>query len=107
MPFKKGKSGNYNGRPTGSQNLITKETKEILAQVIKRNFTATKINRDLKELSPKQRLDFILRIVDFLVPHPKNIEFREDTNHNNLQKLLDYYNQQKDEQKIQKSCKTE
>ena len=102
MPFEKGKSGNYNGRPPGSQNLITRETKEILAQVIKRNFTATKINRDLKELSPKQRLDFLLRIVDFLVPHPKNIEFPKESTQNNMKKLLDYYNQQREEQEMQK-----
>lgn len=77
MGFKKGISGNPAGRKKGTPNKTTKDIREIMSRIVSSNFSETKITRDLKELSPKQRLDYLLRLGEFLLPKPKSIEPEE------------------------------
>jgi hypothetical protein len=68
MGFEKGKSGNPNGRKKGSQNKSTAELRGIIQEIISANFSNSKIARDLKELTPKYRLEFYLKLMEFLLP---------------------------------------
>ena len=77
MGFRKGISGNPAGRKKGTPNKTTKDIREIMNRIISSNFSETKITRDLKELSPKQRLDYLLRLAEFILPKPKSIEPEE------------------------------
>lgn len=77
MAFKKGHSGNPTGRKKGTPNKTTKDIREIMSRIVSSNFSESKITRDLKELSPKQRLDYLLRLTEFILPKPKSIEPEE------------------------------
>ena len=74
MPFTKGQSGNPQGRKRGTPNKNTIELREVIKSIITSNFNKTRISRDLKELGTKQRLDYLLRLMEYIVPKPKSIE---------------------------------
>jgi hypothetical protein len=74
MPFTKGQSGNPQGRKRGTPNKNTSELREVIKSIVTSNFNKTRISRDLKELSAKQRLDYLLRLMEYIVPKPKSIE---------------------------------
>jgi hypothetical protein len=78
MAFKKGESGNPRGRKKGTPNKTTSEIKTIIKDIVFSNFSKIKIARDLKELSPKQRMDYFLRLIEFIVPKPKSTECEND-----------------------------
>jgi len=71
MPFKKGQSGNLYGRPQGSKNSRTLELHSVIISILEKSFRKVRIEKDIMELTPKQRLDFILKLVEFIVPKPK------------------------------------
>ncbi len=74
MPFKKGHSGNPAGRKKGAPNKSTKEIREVITGIISRSFDESKILKDINSLSPKQRLDYYIRLLDFILAKPKSIE---------------------------------
>jgi hypothetical protein len=74
MAFTKGQSGNPTGRKKGTPNKATKDIKEIISSIVTRHLSEAKIAKDLKELSPKQRLDYLVRLAEFIIPKPKSIE---------------------------------
>ena len=78
MPFTKGQSGNPQGRKRGTPNKNTIELREVIKSIITSNFNKTRISRDLKELGTKQRLDYLLRLMEYLVPKPKSIESEDE-----------------------------
>jgi len=55
------------------------------------NFSKIKVNRDLKKLSPKQRLDMMLRLMEFVVPKLRVEEFKNEivTVQNHYQRFMD------------------
>lgn len=74
MAFQKGQSGNPAGRKKGTPNKTTKEIREVINSVISSSFSKRKVLRDLNELSPKQRLDYMLRLMEYVVAKPKSVE---------------------------------
>jgi hypothetical protein len=77
MGLKPGKTNNPKGRPPGKPNLSTAEAKEIVNDIIKRNFTAAKVQKDLKALQPGKRLEVLTRLLQFTLPRPTeaNVKF--------------------------------
>lgn len=54
------------GRTKGAQNKITKEIKEVFKEIIECNLS--QLEADILELSPKERIDVILKISEFVLP---------------------------------------
>ena len=84
MPFKKGKSGNANGRPKGAKGKfpnatrgLTVNTREFIKNVIDEN--RDQFNDDLAKLAAKDRVDIIIKLMGFVVPKPQSIVVQDMT----------------------------
>lgn len=81
MGLKPGQTNNPKGRVKGKPTQATAEAKEIVIDVIKRNFTAAKVTKDLKTLTPHRRLEVLTRLLQFTLPRPTeaNVKFDFDS----------------------------
>ncbi len=73
MPFEKGKSGNPKGRPKGKPNKVTGTVKDFSTSLVDEN--REQIRKDLAMLEPKDRLSFIERLLQYIIP---KMESRKD-----------------------------
>ena len=63
---------NLNGRPKGSLNKTTTETKELIKNIVGDQMGSVEVL--LNKLEPKERLDFIIRLLPFVIPKQQSIE---------------------------------
>jgi hypothetical protein len=75
MGFEKGHSFGK-GRIKGSKNVSTKAIKETFQELLEQNLD--KIQDDLNELEPKDRLNFILSLAGYVIPKMKATEISAD-----------------------------
>lgn len=66
MAFKKGQSGNPNGRPKGAKNKSTETVKEWLTMLIDKN--REQIEDDLQTMLPKERVALFERLMQYVIP---------------------------------------
>ena len=66
MPFKKGKSGNPNGRPAGKQNKATVDLRGKVNKLVTDNFE--QLQADLAELEPRDRVKFYIDLLQYSLP---------------------------------------
>jgi hypothetical protein len=66
MNIQKTKRQKAGGRAKGTQNKVTREIKDFYKELIEKNLY--QIETDLMELSPKDRLEIILKLSEFIVP---------------------------------------
>lgn len=78
MPFKKGESGNPEGKPPGTKNKINQEIRQRIANFLDENFD--KVKEDLEELEPRDRVRFYIELLQFGLPKLKAIELSNDPN---------------------------
>lgn len=64
--IKKGIVLNPKGRPKGTPNKTTSELKEVIKTII--DDELEKINEHLEQIEPKERLDFIVKLLPYVVP---------------------------------------
>ena len=64
--MEKGHTNNPNGRPKGRPNKITQDTRAWLSAVIDKN--RRRMERDLKALEPKERLQILERLMQYVIP---------------------------------------
>jgi hypothetical protein len=75
MGLHKGMTNNPNGRPKGSQNLINKEIREKILELLESNFE--KIQADLDKLEPKDRIKVITDLMPYILPKLQNTSIAE------------------------------
>lgn len=68
MPFQKGQSGNPNGRPKKKGTRDVEALRKTLQALIENNIET--LQEDFIQLSVKDRLDFILKALRFVMPAP-------------------------------------
>jgi hypothetical protein len=76
MAQKKGQTGNPNGRPKGTPNRVTTEVKTWLSGLIDKN--RKQIERDLKQLEPKDRLMMLEKLMQYTVPKMQSVQSKID-----------------------------
>lgn len=65
----KGHTNNPNGRPLGVQNKVTASLKDRVNLLIENNFD--KLQADLDTVEPKDRLNIILKLMEYVLPKQK------------------------------------
>ncbi|MFV0377281.1 MAG: DUF5681 domain-containing protein [Mangrovibacterium sp.] len=78
MSFKKGESGNPNGRPKGAKDKATAGLREKIADILGEHFTSERIAADLEAMEPKDRLTFLTKLLEYTVPKLKQTEYKTD-----------------------------
>jgi hypothetical protein len=66
MPFKKGTSGNANGRKRGTPNKVTKLQREFIQKLMHEQ--RSKIKMKLEKLQGKECLTAIMSLMEFVIP---------------------------------------
>jgi len=84
MRFKPGQSGNPNGRPPGSRNKANQEIKKVFQDILNENVET--LRQDIAGLQPEKRVQALLKIAEFLLPKPQNIDLQLEYRH--LEALL-------------------
>lgn len=64
--YKKGESGNPNGRPKGSRNRSTEEMRELIKKVVDNNLE--NLENDLSRMSPANRWTIIQKLSQYFMP---------------------------------------
>jgi hypothetical protein len=75
MAFKKGQSGNPSGKPKGAINKTTKEIRETITHIVSNNIDT--IQKDLDELSPKDRVKVLVDLIQYITPKLKAVGYQE------------------------------
>lgn len=65
------------GRAKGTPNKVTTSLKEWISLLIEQN--REQIVQDLTELEPKERLQFLLKLMEYIIPKAKEEEKEENT----------------------------
>jgi len=99
--FRKGQSGNPNGRPTGAKNKVSEDLREVMSDFLQHEFDVLK--KKVVKLSPKDRMRFFSDCLPFVIPKLQTTTLTNDIGQQieNLSseqldqlmnKILDHYN---------------
>lgn len=70
--------GRLGGRQKGTPNKVTASVKEWLSQLIDKN--RRQMERDIKDLEPKDRLQVLERLMQYVVPKQQAVQAEIDFN---------------------------
>lgn len=72
MPFKKGISGNPNGRKKGTPNATTKDLRQRVQGLLENQFE--NIVENIEGLEPKEQINAWLKLAEFVLPKLQRTE---------------------------------
>lgn len=78
------------GRQKGSVNKVTRDLRFLIKDLIASEFD--NIEESLEKVEPKERLDFLIKLLPYTLPRYEVVAFPEEPN-NNPNKLFDQINQ--------------
>ena len=76
--MEKGKTNNPNGRPKGTPNRITADMRDWLSAVLDKN--RKQMEKDLKRLEPKDRLQILEKMMQYVIPKQQAVSAEIDFN---------------------------
>ena len=92
--FKPGTSGNPKGKPKGATNKNTKELRGKISLILNNNID--KVEQDLEQLQPKDRLNILLQFMKFVIPQLKQVEVDyQEQEHNFRPIIIDFTNERR------------
>ena len=74
--MEKGHTNNPNGRPKGKPNKVTQDMRQWLSAVLEKN--RSQMEKDLKALEPKERLQILERLMQYVVPKQQAVSAEVD-----------------------------
>ena len=72
MGFKKGTSGNVNGKPRGASNHTTKQTKEVISNLLEKEFSS--IEEYKTKVTPNEWLNVLIKLIPYVLPKQTHVE---------------------------------
>ena len=85
--FKKGESGNLAGRPPGAHNKETQDTRERIRKVLDELFTPDAIITDLEGLEARDRINILIKLLEYSTPKLSHVEYQSDIDRLNDQQV--------------------
>ena len=76
---------NLNGRPKGSLNKSTAETKELLQKIVSNELEG--IAERLEKLDNKERIDAVIKLLPYIVPRQTEVSIDTETKLNTFEPL--------------------
>lgn len=64
------------GRAKGTPNKTSQEMRDKIQDVLMDNWG--KVNKDMQKLKPKERLDFMVKLLPYITPKLNNTDFKFD-----------------------------
>jgi hypothetical protein len=75
MSYKKGESGNPNGRPKGAHNKMSAEQRDYLRDILRKN--KEKFELRLEKLGDKEYVWAYIMLMQYVFPKPSTAELKE------------------------------
>jgi hypothetical protein len=72
MPFKKGASGNPNGRTKGTPNAITRDLRGMVEELLEKEFP--NVIENFSKLEPKDQIVLWLKMAEFVMPRNRHLD---------------------------------
>ena len=77
------------GRKTGTPNKTTTFCKEIIIEVLAAYADDGRLHQDLYELTPKERLDVIIKLASFVLPKPQSVQVDVQSDNKPSQSIIE------------------
>jgi len=86
MPIEKGISGNYLGRPKGSSNKTSLETKKLISLFMNKKFK--EIEKTWDSLEPLDKVKTYISLVKYVMPVLASVKVEDSNSDDVLKKFL-------------------
>lgn len=90
MPFEKGKSGNPDGRPKGSQNKASGQLRTLISNFLEKNFPV--VEREFASLEAKDKIKYFIDLLQYSLPKLQSVSTEIDIEKLSDEQLDELYN---------------
>lgn len=77
-----GTINNPKGRGKGIPNKITKDLRIQISDILAEHFTPEKVSENLEAMEPKERLIFLIKLLDYSIPKLRQTDLKTDLGDN-------------------------